>query len=191
MKKMMLAITGASGSLYALKFAQLVKESGCELHLIFSETGVEVAEFEIGKAGLNKMEKLADFLYNSKNFWSLPASGLGILDAMVILPCSMGTLGAIANGLSNNLIHRAAECFLKEQRPLVAAVRETPLNKIHIHNMLALAEAGGTIFPAMPAFYSMPKDIDQMALFFAGRIAQFLGIKVKGMPTWEPKRTKN
>lgn len=187
MRRIVLAITGASGSLYAFKFAQILKELECELHLMFSDTGLEVTEFEIGKDKLELLNNLATSIYNTTRFWSEPASGSSKFDAMVILPCSMGTLGAIANGISRNLIHRAADCFLKERRPLIVAIRETPLNEIHLHNMLMLSRAGGIIFPAMPAFYTKPKDIDEMAFFFAGRIAQFLGLKVKDLPCWERK----
>ncbi len=191
MQKIVLAITGASGTIYAYQFAKILATLGCELHLIFSETGLQVAKYEIGTNKLHHLKKLAKATYNTKDFWSAPASGSGIFDAMVILPCTMGTLGAIANGISNNLIHRAADCFLKEQKPLIAAVRESPFNHIHIDNMLKLSRAGGTIFPAMPAFYTKPKDLDEMAFFFAGRIAQFLGFDVKGLPPWRPEPQKN
>ena len=191
MQKIILAITGASGTIYAYQFAKILVKHGCELHLIFSETGLRVAKYEIGTSRLDHLKKLAKTTYDTKDFWSAPASGSNIFDAMIILPCTMGTLGAIANGLSNNLIHRAADCFLKEQKPLVLAVRESPLNQIHINNMLKLSRAGGTIFPAMPAFYTKPKDLDEMAFFFAGRIAQFLGFNVKELPFWRPEQQED
>ncbi len=186
-KSVVLGVTGASGSIYALKFAQILKEAEVELHLVFSETGLEVAEFELGPLGLKKITSLATRHYDAKRFWASPASGSSKFDAMVVLPCTVGTMGAIANGISNNLIHRAADCFLKERKPLILAIRETPLNEIHIKNMLTLSRAGATLFPAMPAFYTKPKDIEELSHFFAGRIARFLGIEVKGMVTWMPE----
>jgi len=186
MARVILGVTGASGSIYALKFAQILKDAGVELHLIFSETGLEVARFELGQEGLVELKSLAHKRYDAKEFWTAPASGSSDFDAMVVLPCTMGTMGAIANGISSNLIHRAADCQLKEQRPLILAIRETPLNEIHIKNMLRLATAGATLFPAMPAFYTRPATIDELAFSFAGRIAQFLDIEVKGLPVWTP-----
>ena len=185
-QKIILAVTGASGSIYTLKFAKIVRELGAELHITFSETGLEVTKHEIGAKGLERLLELSSKSYDSNRFWSAPASGSSRFHAMVILPCTMGTLGAIANGISNNLIHRAADCFLKEKKPLVAAIRETPFNQIHLENMLKLSRAGGVIFPAMPAFYTRPKDIEEMAFFFAGRLAEFLGFKVNRLPIWNP-----
>jgi len=185
-KKVVLAVTGASGSIYALKFAKIAHELGVELHLMFSETGLEVSRFELGEKDLLSLKKLATAEYDAKRFWSTPASGSSRLDAMVIMPCTMGTLGAIANGISRNLIHRAADCFLKERRPLIVVIRETPLNEIHLRNMLTLSQAGGVIFPAMPAFYSNPKNLDEMAFFFSGRVAEFLGLKVERLSVWKP-----
>ena len=185
-RKVVLAVTGASGSIYALKFAEIAHELGVEIHLMFSETGLEVTRFELGEKGLLSLKNLATAEYDVKRFWSSPASGSSRLDAMVIMPCTMGTLGAIANGISRNLIHRAADCFLKERRPLIVAARETPLNEIHLRNMLTLSQAGGIIFPTMPAFYSKPTNLDEMAFFFSGRVAEFLGLKVERLTVWKP-----
>ena len=103
---------------------------------------------------------------------------------MVLLPCTVGTLGAIANGYSGNLIHRAADVTLKERRPLILAVRETPLNRTHLNNMLTMHDAGATIFPPMPSFYHKPENIEQMAKQFSGRLCDQLGISAPGLKRW-------
>jgi 4-hydroxy-3-polyprenylbenzoate decarboxylase len=131
------------------------------------------------------IRELAVREYDASELSARPASGSSRWQAMVILPCTMGTLGAIANGISLNLIHRSADCFLKQRRPVIAVIRETPLNLIHLKNMLRFSEAGGIVYPAMPAFYSRPGSIDEMARFFAARIAEFLGFIVEDMPVWE------
>jgi 4-hydroxy-3-polyprenylbenzoate decarboxylase len=104
---------------------------------------------------------------------------------MVILPCTMGSLGAIANGIAKNLIHRAADVILKEKKPLLLAVRETPLNRIHLENMLKVHDAGATLCPPMPSFYHHPESLEEMAIFFAGRVAELIGIEVSGLKRWQ------
>jgi 4-hydroxy-3-polyprenylbenzoate decarboxylase len=182
---LLLAITGASGSIYALEFARLMERLGQPLHLVISETGTLVLEHELGPDGIGAIRALCQQEYPSAAIGAAPASGSSRWQAMVILPCTMGTLGAIMSGASRNLIHRAADCFLKERRQVVAVVRETPLNRIHMRNMLAFHDAGGTIFPAMPAFYHRPSSIEELARFFACRIAEFLGFQVDEMEAWK------
>jgi len=184
-RPLLLAVTGASGSIYTLKFLKLMKALGQEIHLVISDTGLKVCRLEIGEEGLEAIKSLASIQYDVSRFDVAPASGSSRWKAMVILPCTMGTLGAIANGISLNLIHRCSDCFLKEQRPLIAVVRETPLNRIHLKNLLAFSEAGGTVYPAMPSFYSRPSSLDEMAYFFAGRLAEFLGFEIKDLPVWD------
>ena len=184
-KKILLAITGASGSIYSYEFCKILREKGIEVHLIFSETGYQVSLYELGQGAVSGLKDMAQKVYDVNSFWEGPASGSNALDAMVIMPCTMGTLGAIANGISQNLIHRAADCFLKEGRPLLLAVRETPLNEIHLENMLKLKRVGAIIFPAMPSFYTRPKDLSEMAHFFSGRVARYLGIEVEDLPSWK------
>jgi flavin prenyltransferase len=183
MKKIILAITGASGSLYAVQFLQLVRELDVEVHGIISRAGEKVLLLE---------EKLTpqDLIgvgkwYAVDNFAAPMASGSARYDAMVVLPCTMGTLAAIANGLSMNLIHRAADVMLKERRPLILAVRETPFNRNHLRNMLAAADAGAVICPAMPAFYHHPETLADMARHFAGRVAAQIGLPVPGLSEWK------
>lgn len=182
MKKIILAVTGASGSLYAVEFSRLLEPLDVEVHGIISTAGVKVLQLEtgLGPSDLSCVRKW----FAVDNFAAAAASGSARYDAMVILPCSMGTLGAIAGGLSINLIHRAADVMLKEKRPLVLAVRETPFNRNHLSNMLRAAEAGAVICPAMPAFYHQPRDLSEMARHFAGRVAAQAGIHVPGLKEW-------
>ena len=181
----LLAVTGASGSIYSLCFLQIMKELGQQTALVISEAGMEVICHELGSNGISRMKALADRLYDPSHTGAEPASGSGRWRAMVILPCTMGTLGAVANGISANLIHRAADCFLKERRPLVLVPRETPLNRIHMENMLAAHEAGAVIYPAMPSFYHSPESVEDIARFLAGRIAEFLGFHVRDLKVWK------
>jgi len=182
---LLLGITGASGSIYALCLARLLSQMNQEFHVIFSKTGEEVTKFELGVEGYNEIKLLAAKHYNHDDFFARPSSGSSKWKAMVIVPCTMGTLGAVANGISNNLIHRSADCFLKEKRPLILVVRETPFNRNHLINMLNVQEAGGVIFPAMPGFYHKPVDLNEMAVFFAKRLLQFIGFEIKDIKTWE------
>ncbi len=180
----LLAVTGASGSLYALKFAGILDRLGQEYHLIISETGRQVVRIEEGDEGLESLESRAACVYDFRDLAAPPASGSSLWKAMVILPCTMGTLGSIARGISQNLVHRAADCFLKERRRLVLVIRETPFNHVHLENMLAAHRAGAVIYPAMPSFYHRPADLDEMAYFFAGRLAEFLDFRVESLNRW-------
>ncbi len=164
---------------------ELMKTIGQPVELIISEAGQKVAMHELGEAGMDRLTALARRRYSHDDTGAPPASGSGRRRAMVILPCTMGTLAAIANGISANLIHRAADCFLKERRPLVLAPRETPLNRVHLKNMLAAHDAGAVICPAMPSFYHDPGSINDMAGYFAARIAELLGFHMAEMPVWE------
>lgn len=181
--RIILAITGASGSLYALEFLRLLAELEVEVHAIISEAGEQVLRLELG-LGREELAPCVAQWHDIKNFAAAPASGSSPFAGMAILPCSMGTLAAVAGGLSHNLIHRAADVTLKERRPLVLAVRETPLNRTHLANMLKVHDAGATICPAMPSFYQQPADLAAMARNFAGRVAEQLGIAVPGLVRW-------
>ncbi|OAG28663.1 UbiX family flavin prenyltransferase [Thermodesulfatator autotrophicus] len=183
MKKVLVAITGASGSPYAVSFLKLLKQKGVATETIISEAARKVFPLE---TELNP-EKLLNFterLYSEHEISAPPASGSSNYEAMVVIPCTMGTLAAIAHGLAKNLISRAADVMLKEKRPLILVVRETPFNEIHLKNMLLAASAGATIYPAMPAFYHKPKDIQEMVDFFTQRLAEFLGIEITNLKRW-------
>ena len=182
-RKIILAITGASGSIYAVEFIRLMKELSVEVHGIISSAGEQVLKLETGKSR-NDFSSVSRW-FDLADFAAPVASGSSLYHGMVVLPCSMGTLGGIANGISKNLIHRAADVMLKERRSLVLAVRETPLNRVHLQNMLAVNDAGAIICPAMPAFYHNPQSITELAHDFSCRIAQLLGFEVPDMSRWQ------
>ena len=185
-KRLILAITGASGSLFAIEFLKLMKEVNVEVHAIISEAGRKVMGLEEG-IDLDKIRGLATDWYDIDDFAAPMSSGSAKFDAMVVLPCSMGSLAAIANGFSGNLIHRAADVTLKERRPLLLAVRESPLNRTHLLNMLAAHDAGATICPPMPIFYHKLDSFHELARIFGGRLAESLDIEIKDQPHWGSK----
>lgn len=182
-KKIILGITGATGSLYALEFLKLMAGAGAEVHGIISGAGEQVLALELGIGKAELSPYLAQW-HEIDNFAAPMSSGSSRFDGMAVLPCTMGTLAAIANGLTRNLIHRAADVTLKERRPLVLAVRETPLNRVHLTNMLKADEAGAIICPPMPAFYHKPESLTAMARAFAGRVASLLGFDLPDLPRW-------
>lgn len=183
MKKIILAITGASGSLYAVEFLKLMSSQPVEVHGIISGAGAKVLELELG-LGRDDLPGVKRW-FDDGDFTAPMASGSSGYDAMVVLPCTMGSLAAIASGLSLNLIHRAADVILKERKPLVLATRETPLNRNHLQNMLAAHDAGATICPPMPAFYMQAKTINDLAVYFASRLINQLGLEVEGFEGWQ------
>ena len=181
MKKIIVAITGASGSIYAQQLLTLLAEEPVEVHGLISQAGVKVLELEMG-LGLSDLPGVQCW-YDIGDFTAPMASGSAGFQGMVVVPCSMGTLAAISSGLSHNIIHRAADVILKERLPLVLAVRETPLNRTHLSNMLAVHDAGATICPAMPGLYQRPASIEEMARNYAARLAGLLGVEVE-YPRW-------
>jgi flavin prenyltransferase len=176
-KNIVVAVTGASGSIYAKNLLQILtghnNTEDYELSLIFSETGKEVAIYETGS------DFSADFginTYSNSDFYAPFASGSSVADVMIVVPCSMGTLGRIAHGTSDNLIARAADVVLKERKKLILVTRETPLNLIHIKNMELVTLAGGIIMPASPSFYSKPDNIDAAVNTVINRVLDLAGI---------------
>jgi 4-hydroxy-3-polyprenylbenzoate decarboxylase len=183
-KKIILAITGASGSLYAVQFLKLMQHLDAEIHGIISDAGRLVLQHELGLTP----DDLNEFIvqWHAKDDFGAPmSSGSSKFDAMLVLPCTMGTLGAIANGIAKNLVHRAADVMLKEKKPLLLAVRETPFNRIHMENMLKVHDAGAVVCPPMPSFYHHPDTLEEMATFFAGRMADLLGFEIDGLKRWQ------
>ncbi len=172
----LVGITGASGHLYALKFLEELHKLSFPVHVIFSSIGEKVFTYETG-LNIEEVSKLVEKIFKANDFFSPPASGSSPYWGMVIIPCSMGTLSAIAQGSSLNLIHRAADVMLKERKPLILVARETPLNVIHLQNMLKVAQAGGIIFPAMPPFYKKPTSLEELITHFVDRLLQFLNFK--------------
>jgi 4-hydroxy-3-polyprenylbenzoate decarboxylase len=183
-KKIILAITGASGSLYAVQFLKLMQQAEVEIHGIISDAGRLVLQHELDLTP-DDLQLYVEKWHGADNFAAPMSSGSSSYEAMVVLPCTMGSLGAIANGISRNLIHRAADVILKEKKPLLLAVRETPLNRIHLENLLKVNDAGATLCPPMPSFYHHPESLEEMATFFAGRLAGLIGIEAPGLKRWQ------
>jgi 4-hydroxy-3-polyprenylbenzoate decarboxylase len=179
MKKIVVAITGASGAIYAkglLDKLSRIKSQWDELGIIMSDNAKQVWVTELGNAGFDAYPGK----FYSKNDFNAPfASGSGQYGTMIIVPCSMGTLGRIATGVSNDLITRAADVVLKERRRLICAVRDTPYNLVHIRNMETVTLAGGIICPASPSFYSQPKTIEEAADTVVDRILDLAGFDIK------------
>jgi 4-hydroxy-3-polyprenylbenzoate decarboxylase len=181
-EQIILAVTGATGMLYVPVLLKMLQQNSVEVHAIISDAGRQVLrlELDMDPAGLPGVARWFDL----NDFTAPAASGSSLYDAMLVLPCTMGTLGAIAGGYCGNLIHRAADVTLKERRPLLLACRETPLNRTHLKNMLTLTDAGAVIFPPMPSFYHRPETLEDMAAHFAGRLCDHLGIQASGMKRW-------
>ncbi|MDD3311478.1 UbiX family flavin prenyltransferase [Pseudodesulfovibrio sp.] len=175
-KRIILAVTGASGAIYALSLARALSRcDGVELHLIVSDAARKVMALETDFSG-DALAALADAVHPIGDIAAPPASGSWRHHGMIVCPCSMATLSAIATGRGDNLIHRAADVALKERRRLVLVPRETPLSSIHLRNMLAADRAGAVILPACPGFYHHPDDIGDLADQLAGKILDQLDI---------------
>lgn len=182
--KVLLGIGGASGSIYGIRLFEELLKSKVETHLIVSYGAKKILEHET-KHNFVDLKKKASFCYDNDDMFAGPASGSFQLDAMVVAPCSMKTLSAIANGYSDTLTSRAAFCCLKEGRKLILVIRETPLDLTGIKNMLSVKQAGATILPAMPGFYHKPKKIEDLVDFIVGKILDQLGIKHSLFKRWE------
>jgi 4-hydroxy-3-polyprenylbenzoate decarboxylase len=191
--KLTLAITGASGSLFAAEaLRQLVAdERVTHVDLVASDSALRVLAEELQLSGRNGLvEKLLGAAtdkvrqHPDENIGANIASGSYRSDAMLILPCSMGTLAAIANGLADSLIARAADVALKERKPLILCVRETPFNRIHLRNMTLAAEAGATIYPVMPTLYNHPQTTEEIARNFVHRVLAHIGLPQAGAYEW-------
>jgi len=180
MIKIAVAVTGASGSVYAkilLEQLQRLKDQVAEVGIVWSDNAFTVWQHELG----NKDYEAFPFrIWDKNNFYAPFASGSSSYSTLIICPCSMGTLGRIAGGISNDLVTRAADVMLKERRKLICVVRETPYNLIHLRNMTAVTEAGGIICPATPSFYSIPKTIDDVAYTVVSRVLQLAGLDTGG-----------
>lgn len=182
--KIVVGITGASGSVYALRLVEVLKKAGHEVHAVVTDSGWQVLEYECGvkQAGLAAR---VDVLYDNANVGAAIASGSFKVDAMVVLPCSMKTVASIAHSMSDNLLTRAADVMLKEGRNLVLVPRETPMHAIHLENLLKLAKLGVKIVPAAPGFYHRPKNIEDLVDMLVGKICDQLNVDVDLFPRWE------
>jgi 4-hydroxy-3-polyprenylbenzoate decarboxylase len=192
------AITGASGAIYAMRTVAALLERGCHIELVVSEYGRRLLRDELGDAA--SIDKLTTYLvsrygavvrngsmtvYSNKDLGAKIASGSQGCQGMVVVPCSMKSLAGIAHGLSRNLVERAADVMLKERRLLIIVPRETPMSLPQLKNMVLCAEAGAMIMPAMPAFYQMPQTLDDLADFMAGKILSALGFEHELYPAWK------
>jgi 4-hydroxy-3-polyprenylbenzoate decarboxylase len=189
-----LAITGASGAIFGRELLRALEadERVARVHFVASENSLRVMAEELGVSGRNELlEKLLGappkktIQLSDADIGAAIASGSHPSSGMIILPCSMGTLAAIANGLANSLIARAADVTLKERRPLLLCVRETPFNRIHLRNMTLAADAGAVIFPCIPAFYNHPVDSTEMARQFVCRVLAHIGLPQPGASVWK------
>ena len=184
---LIVAITGCSGVVYGVRLLEACRELRIETDLIVSQAAEKILKLELDK----DIRKLATRNYSPDDISAPLASGSVKMDGMVIAPCSMKTLGAIASGIADNLITRAADVTLKEGRPLVLVPRETPLSLIHLENMVKLKRAGATILPAMPAFYNKPEGIPALIDFIVGRILDVLGVEHKLYQGWQGSYGQN
>jgi 4-hydroxy-3-polyprenylbenzoate decarboxylase len=184
-QRLIVAMTGATGSIYGLRILETLRRlGGWETHLIVSDAGVLNAWQEYGLTRKD-LHKLADVTHNVRDVGATIASGSFITAGMVVAPCSMKTLAAVAHGFSDNLISRAADVILKERRRLVLVTREAPLNLAHLRNMVAVTEMGGVIFPPVPAFYSRAKSIDDLVNHTVGRVLDLFGVEHQNIARWQ------
>lgn len=184
MKRLIVAITGASGALYGVRLlAQLQHTEGVETHLMISDAAALNLHHELDLKRKD-IEALADHVHSVRDIGACVASGSFRSDGMVIAPCSMKTLASVAHGMCDNLITRAADVMLKERRRLVLMVRETPFNLAHLRNMTAVTEMGGIVFPPLPALYQRPQSIEEMVDHTVGRVLDTLGIEQNLAPEW-------
>lgn len=177
--KIAIGVTGASGSIYAqqlLKKLNNLSDQLTEVSIVFSSNAKDVWEYELGN---RDFENLPFKTYSRSDFFAPFASGSAGYDALIICPCSMGTLGRIAHGISDDLITRGADVCLKERKKLILVARDTPYNLVHLRNMTVLTEAGAIICPASPSFYSKPKNLEELALTVVDRVLDLAGIKQK------------
>ena len=195
---LVLALTGASGAPYGVRLLEVLLQAGRTVHLTLSPAAAEVIEQELGRTVRLEDFNLPDLLgpspalsgpgrvlyHHFRDFGAGIASGSFLTAGMAVCPCSMGTVGAIAHGLSQNLIHRAADVHLKERRRLILVPRETPLHLIQLRNLVACAEAGAVVLPASPAFYTKPESLQDVIDFVVGRICDQLGVAHRLLRRW-------
>jgi 4-hydroxy-3-polyprenylbenzoate decarboxylase len=190
------ALTGASGAVFGRELLRALEADSrvARVHFVPSENSLRVLAEELGLAGRNNLlenllgaSPVKTIQHSDADIGAAIASGSHPSGGMIVLPCSMGTLAAVALGLANSLIARAADVTLKERRPLLLCVRETPFNRIHLRNMTLAAEAGAVIFPCIPAFYNRPTDSTEMARQFVCRVLAHIGLPQQGAYVWKPE----
>ena len=181
--RLIVGITGATGSIYGVRILERLREAGVESHLVVTRWGARTLLHETPYSK-EHVESLATQAYNAADMGAAISSGSFKTDGMIVAPCSAKTLGAIANGYGDNLVHRAADGSLKERRRLVLALREAPLSDIHLENMLKLSRMGAVVMPPVPAFYTMPQTVDDIVDHTVARLLDLFDIEVKGASRW-------
>lgn len=186
-RRIVVAITGATGTIYGVRLLQELERAGVATHLIISRAGAlnAAAEFDMSRA---EIEALAEVVHSERDVGASIASGSFRTDGMVIAPCSARSLAAVATGVTDNLIARAADVTLKERRRLVLLVRETPLHAVHLSNMLSVTQMGGIVFPPVPAFYTKPASIAEIVDQTIGRVLDLIGVDSRLTRRWEGLR---
>lgn len=189
MKTIVIGITGASGSILAEYLIKKLLELGHHIELVVTENGKNVVEYELEKTFQHLLKEFRsisdDFIfYSNEDMFANIASGSYKVDAMIVIPCSMGSLAKIANGISDNLMLRSADVAVKEKTPLLLVTRETPLSSIHLENMLKLSRLGAVIMPPVPSYYNKPKTLRESDEIFIGRILNFLEIESSYHKVW-------
>lgn len=198
-RRLIVAVTGASGALYAVRFLRQAALAFDQVYVMLSDNAPAVFATETG-GRLTPPYRAQDYLgddapydnvtfLDTKDYFTPPASGSFVHDGMVIIPCSMGTLGRIAHGISNDLTTRAADVCLKERRKLILVARDTPLNLIQLRNMVTVTEAGAIVLPAVPAFYHQPKTVEDLVDTVVARVLQNLGVEQNLQPQWQTENT--
>ena len=188
MKKIVVGITGASGSIYAKRLIEELASKGYLVHVIATDKGKQVFKYELSldlKQWIRELNQPTVKLEDNQNLFAGVASGSHGFDAVIVMPCSMGTLAEISHGLSRNLLCRAADVALKEGRKLIIVPRETPFNTIHLENMCHLSKVGATIIPSMPGFYHHPQTLEDLVNFVVGKVLSYLNINHNLFKKWE------
>lgn len=180
--ELVIGISGASGVIYGVRLLEAL-ENKVETHLIVSEAAQKIIGIETDRS-IDEIRGMASHTYDNRDFTAPIASGSTLFDGMIIAPCSMKTLGCIANGIANTLMVRVAEVCLKEARNLVLMPRETPLSTVHLSNMAAVSTAGAIVLPACPAFYTRPKTVEDMVDFMVGRALDLVGVEHSLYDRW-------
>jgi 4-hydroxy-3-polyprenylbenzoate decarboxylase len=183
-RRLVVGITGASGSIYGVRLLERVREAGVESHLIVSRWGARTLTHET-RYGVDQVRRLADVVYPAADQGAAVSSGSFQTMGMVVVPCSVKTLGQIATCTGESLIPRAADVVLKERRRLVLCVRESPLHEIHLQHMLTLTRMGAVIAPPLPAFYNHPRTVDEIVDYTVTRLLDLFGIDTPGAPRWD------
>lgn len=183
--RLVVGVTGASGAVYGVRLLEVLREQDVETHLIVSSWGAEMIRYET-ELTIEDVKTLASFVYSDDDLAARPSSGSFRFDGMVVIPCSMKTVAAISSGYTSTLLTRAADIALKEGRKLVLVPRETPLNAIHLRNLLSLSRLGVVILPAMPAFYHKPKSMSDLIDHLVGKVLDQLDLKHDLYRRWQP-----